>query len=92
MSKKERLDKIGDQQKKFKNIFCKNFGNEFTNDKLLGLFQEYGEITSCVVMTDDSGTSKGFGFIAFENHEDAERVSISTKLNKLEQGGQAVST
>jgi len=88
MSKRERLDKIGDQQKKFKNIFCKNFGNEFTNDKLLGLFQEYGEITSCVVMTDDSGTSKGFGFIAFENHEDAERAC--EELNNKEIDGNKI--
>lgn len=72
MSKRERLDKIGDQQKKFKNVFCKNFGTELPDDKLTEMFGKFGEITSCVVMKDDDGKSKGFGFIAFDTHESAE--------------------
>merc|ERR1719318_106631 len=32
----------------------------------------YGEITSCVVMSDEHGKSKGFGFVAYETHESAE--------------------
>lgn len=74
MSKRERHDKVGDQQKKFKNVFIKNFGNEFDTDKLKESFEKFGEITSCTVMTDDSGKSKGFGFVAFENHDAAEKA------------------
>jgi len=74
MGKRERHEKIGDQQKKFKNVFVKNFGCDFNNDKLREKFGEFGEITSCVVMLDDSGKSKGFGFVAYETHEAAEKA------------------
>lgn len=72
MSRRERVDKVGDQNKKYKNIFVKNFSTEMTNDKLMEVFKPYGEISSAVVMIDEEGKSKGFGFVAYENHEDAE--------------------
>lgn len=74
MSKRERHEKIGDQQKKFKNVFVKNFGTEFDMEKLKEKFASFGEITSCVVMLDDSGKSKGFGFVAFDTHDAAEKA------------------
>ena len=74
MSKRERLEKLGDQAKKFKNVFVKNFGDALDEEKLKEMFSNHGEITSCVVMA-DSGKSKGFGFVAFETHEAAEAVS-----------------
>lgn len=74
MSKRERHEKLGDQQKKFKNVFVKNFGTDFNDSKLQGLFEQYGDITSCVVMVDGAGVSKGFGFVAFDTHESAEKA------------------
>jgi len=72
MSKKERLEKLGDQAKKFKNVFIKNFGDALNEETLREMFSKHGEITSCVVMSDDTGKSKGFGFVAYETHESAE--------------------
>lgn len=72
MSKRERHEKLGDQQKKFKNVFIKNFGETLTVEKLHDMFGKFGEITSCVVMNDDTGKSKGFGFVAFDSHEAAD--------------------
>jgi len=72
MSKKERLEKLGDQAKKFKNVFIKNFGEALNEETLREMFCKHGEITSCVVMADESGKSKGFGFVAYETHESAE--------------------
>lgn len=74
MSKRERVDALGDTTKKFKNVFVKNFGDHFDEPKLKEFFTECGEITSCVVMTNDDGTCKGFGFVAFEEHEAADKA------------------
>uniref|UniRef100_A0A2K5QTM5 RRM domain-containing protein n=1 Tax=Cebus imitator TaxID=2715852 RepID=A0A2K5QTM5_CEBIM len=43
---------------------------EFTND----LFGKFGPALSVKVMTDESGKSKGFGFVSFERHEDAQKA------------------
>lgn len=85
MSKRERHEKLGDQAKKFKNVFIKNFGEALDEGKLQELFSKYGEITSCVIMNDDSGKSKGFGFVAFESHEAADVVSIHVHIQILYQ-------
>ncbi|XP_002156904.1 polyadenylate-binding protein 4-like [Hydra vulgaris] len=81
MSKRERLEKLGDQAKKFKNVFVKNFGDSLDEEKLKEMFGKHGEITSCVVMA-ESGKSKGFGFVAFEAPEAAE--AAVNELNGLE--------
>lgn len=38
-----------------------------------------GPALSIRVMTDESGKSKGFGFVSFERHEDAQKVGINFK-------------
>jgi len=38
------------------------------------MFEAFGPLTSYVVMKDDAGASRGFGFVAFEHPEDAEKV------------------
>lgn len=35
-----------------------------------------GNATSVRVMTDESGGGRGFGFVSFENHEDAQKVRL----------------
>jgi len=72
--RKDRLMQLGDQQRKFTNVFIKNFGEELDDDKLMMMCEKYGKVTSCKVMFDDrSGKSKGFGFVSFENPEIAEK-------------------
>uniref|UniRef100_A0A1I7X6L3 Polyadenylate-binding protein n=1 Tax=Heterorhabditis bacteriophora TaxID=37862 RepID=A0A1I7X6L3_HETBA len=46
--------------------------------KVFEMFSVFGKISSCAVMTDSEGKSKGFGFVAFAQPEDAEKV-ISLK-------------
>lgn len=37
-----------------------------------------GPALSIRVMTDESGKSKGFGFVSFERHEDAQKVGTNS--------------
>ena len=39
--------------------------DEFNESDLIELFKPFGEIASAVVMKDDVGRSRGFGFVCF---------------------------
>ncbi|KAG8578444.1 hypothetical protein GDO81_010494 [Engystomops pustulosus] len=60
--------------KDFTNIYIKNFGEEVDDKKLKELFNSCGRMLSVKVMTDETGKSKGFGFVNFEQHEDAQKA------------------
>lgn len=67
--RKERLAHIGDQRKKFTNVYIKNFGDELDEEKIRIMCEKYGTVTSVKVMSDDkTGRGKGFGFVSFEDH------------------------
>lgn len=75
MSRKERLEAMGDRAKNFTNVYVKNFGEDISDDKMIEFFSPYGKIVSAKVMKDDgSGKVKGFGFVSFEDHEAAQRA------------------
>ncbi len=38
------------------------------------MFEKYGAITSAVVQRDEAGNSKGFGFVNFETHDEAQQA------------------
>lgn len=61
--------------KKFTNVFIKNFGEELMDESLHEMFAEFGEITSCRVMSDETGKPKGFGFVCFKQPESAEAAT-----------------
>jgi polyadenylate-binding protein len=56
---------------KFSNVYVKNLGDTVTDDELKEIFGKYGTITSAVVMCDSDGKSRCFGFVNFENVDDA---------------------
>jgi polyadenylate-binding protein len=86
--RKDREKDLGEMAKKFTNVYIKNFPESFDEAKLRELFESYGKITSYKVMFDESGKSRGFGFVAFEDAEDAERAV--TELNGKEMDGKVV--
>uniref|UniRef100_A0A6B2L9G8 RRM domain-containing protein n=1 Tax=Arcella intermedia TaxID=1963864 RepID=A0A6B2L9G8_9EUKA len=53
------------------NVFVKNLPSSVTDKELKELFDEFGTIKSCVVMKNGDGSSKHFGFVAFESHDSA---------------------
>lgn len=69
-----RLKDMGESAKQFTNVFVKNFGEDMNKEKLEKMFSKYGKITSCAVMSDSEGKSKGFGFVAFSEPEEAEQA------------------
>lgn len=74
MSKKERAEKMGNQPKKFTNVYVKNFSEDITEEKLTEMCSEAGKVISLKIMTDEYGKGKGFGFISFETPEEAEKA------------------
>eukprot|EP00958_Prasinococcus_capsulatus_P017407 scaffold1960_cov332-Prasinococcus_capsulatus_cf.AAC.5 len=68
--RKERLDKLQGV-----NLYLKNLDDQVVDDsKLRELFAEFGTITSCLIMRDAQGQSKGSGFVAFSTPEEATRA------------------
>ncbi|XP_009786468.1 polyadenylate-binding protein 3-like [Nicotiana sylvestris] len=55
------------------NLYLKNL-DSVSDENLKELFSEYGTITSCKVMRDSKGVSKGSGFVAFSTPEEATRA------------------
>lgn len=72
--RKQREKELGEKARRFTNVFVKNFGEDLDDEKLSEMFSKFGKITSCKVMTSDDGKGKGFGFVAFEDAESAEKA------------------
>lgn len=56
------------------NLYVKNLDDEYDDVKLQNEFTPFGTITSCKVMKDDKGTSKGFGFVCFSSPDEATKA------------------
>lgn len=60
-----------------------------TDDELNDAFSAYGTVASAVIIKDrDTGRSKGFGFVEFEN--DDEGKAAEAGLNGKELGGRSI--
>jgi len=54
------------------NIYVGNLSFNATEESLQDLFSSIGEVESVKIITDqDTGRSKGFGFVEMENENDA---------------------
>jgi len=86
--RKEREKELGEKAKRFTNVYIKNFPDGMSDEKLRELFEKHGKITSYKVMYDETGKSRCFGFVAFEDAEAAE--DAVTQLNGQEMDGKTV--
>ncbi|XP_062247522.1 polyadenylate-binding protein 1-like isoform X2 [Platichthys flesus] len=73
-SRKEREVEFGTKAMKFTNVYIKNFGEDYSEEKLKGVFSAFGRTLSVRVMKDERGRSRGFGFVNFANHDDARKA------------------
>ncbi|XWS62931.1 hypothetical protein CRYUN_Cryun06bG0052900 [Craigia yunnanensis] len=80
--KQERDNSISNA--KFNNVYVKNISESTSDEDLKNIFGEFGPITSAVVMREPDGKSKGFGFINFDNADDAARAVESLNGKKFD--------
>ncbi|NXF44336.1 EPAB protein, partial [Oceanites oceanicus] len=79
-SRKEREAEFGARAMEFTNVYIKNFGDDMDDDRLREIFSKFGKTLSVKVMMDNTGRSKGFGFVNFEKHEEAQKARGSLLL------------
>lgn len=71
------------------NIFVGSLAYATTDDTLRDFFQQVGPVASARVITDrDSGRSKGFGFVEFEDEADNQKAV--DQLDGKELDGRAI--
>eukprot|EP00250_Pteridium_aquilinum_P003246 c13567_g1_i1 orf=220-2058(-) len=69
---------------KFNNLYVKNFTDTTSDEDLHRIFGAFGPITSAVVMRDMNGNSKCFGFVNFENADDAAKAVENLNGEKID--------
>lgn len=87
-SRKEREIECGTKAVKFTNVYVKNFGDSFTDEKLKEAFSVFGKTLSVRVMMDEKGASRGFGFVNYVHHEDA--LKAVDEMNGKEINGRVI--
>lgn len=71
------------------NIFVASLDYGVKSHQLQELFEQFGEVSSCKVVTDrETGRSKGFGFVEMAQHEDGARAI--NELNESSFGGRTI--
>jgi polyadenylate-binding protein len=67
-SKKERHQQ---KESTWTNVYIKDIAPDVSDKELRDAFGRFGVVTSAVIMRKEDNTSKGFGFVNFDKHEDA---------------------
>jgi len=72
----------GYRKDNFVSLYVKNFPEEWNEGMLKELAQKYGEFKDCVIQRDETGKSRGFGFINFKDTEVAKKAVVG--LHEME--------
>jgi polyadenylate-binding protein len=83
--RKERQSKAEEVKKNFTNVYVKNLPDSMTDSAFRAMFTKYGDIDSAALAKEDDGKLKGFGFVNFKNHENAQKCV--DEMNNLECDG-----
>ncbi|XP_040864489.1 heterogeneous nuclear ribonucleoprotein 1 isoform X2 [Glycine max] len=74
---------------KTKKIFVGGIAQFFTDDELREYFSPYGNVIECQIMLDhNTGRSRGFGFVTFDDEDSVEKVFSVGKIHEI--GGKQV--
>jgi len=70
-------------------IFVGNLSFNLTDDKFKEAFEKFGSVTEAIIIKNKfNNRSKGFGFVTFENEEDAKKAVEG--MNEQELDGRKV--
>ncbi|KAH0587204.1 Protein phosphatase PP2A regulatory subunit B [Termitomyces sp. 'cryptogamus'] len=58
----------------FTNLYVKNIDPVVTQEEFKNLFAPYSSVTSALLSVDDEGKSRGFGFVNYETHDEAQKA------------------
>ncbi|KAG6374440.1 polyadenylate binding protein [Boletus reticuloceps] len=72
ISRKERQSKMDEMKAQFTNLYVKNLDTSVTQEEFEEMFNRFGNVTSAMIQVDEAGNSKGFGFVNFETHDEAQ--------------------
>ncbi|CCF56548.1 hypothetical protein KAFR_0B02500 [Kazachstania africana CBS 2517] len=86
LSRKERDSQLEKTRANFTNVYVKNVPLDTTEEEFKELFEKPGKTSSIVLEKGEDGKLKGFGFVNYENHEDA--LKAVEELNNTEFKGQ----
>lgn len=88
VSRKDRQSKLEEAKANFTNVYVKNVSADTTPEEFEEYFSTIGPVTSVHLEKDHEGNLRGFGFVNFENHNDAAKAVED--LNEREFKGQVL--
>lgn len=59
------------------NLYVAQLPKAYTQAELDALFASYGNIITSKILTDETGVSRGAGFVRFDKHSEAERARVA---------------
>lgn len=69
--KRDRMSKYEEMKANFTNVYIKNIDESVSDDDFTKLFEQYGDVISASITRDETGKSRGFGFVNYTTHEAA---------------------
>ncbi|KAJ1613093.1 putative poly(a)-binding protein fabm [Cryptosporidium canis] len=67
------------------NLYVKNLADSIDEEELRSMFEPFGSVSSVSIKTDESGASRGFGFVSFLSPDEATKAITEMHL-KLVRG------
>ncbi|KAL3156561.1 hypothetical protein ABBQ38_000851 [Trebouxia sp. C0009 RCD-2024] len=80
----KKSDRPMDKESRFTNVYVKNLPDSVDDQKLNQMFSEHGSVTSAIVMKNDDDTSRGFGFVNFEDADSAQAAVSALNGKEME--------
>ncbi|RMZ76353.1 hypothetical protein DV738_g5024, partial [Chaetothyriales sp. CBS 135597] len=72
--KRDRQSKFEEMKANFTNVYIKNIDEDVTDEEFQKLFEKFGDVISATITRDESGKSRGFGFVNYTDHEAAAKA------------------